>query len=50
MSTIKNILVTAISVTVTSIAWVVGTGVGKTIWENGLEDKVRNKTQELFSK
>lgn len=50
MNAIKNVIVTAVSVTVTGIAWVVGTSAGKTVWENGLGEKVREKANKWFTK
>ena len=50
MSTIKNIFVGAVTYATLSAAAVIGLGVGGVLWENGLEKKVREKTQKLFSK
>jgi hypothetical protein len=50
MSTIKNIVGTVVSVTATAVAWVIGTNAGKTVWENGLGEKVAEKTSKWFSK
>ena len=50
MSTIKNIFVGAVTYATLSAAAVIGLGVGGVLWENGLENKVREKTQKLFSK
>ena len=50
MSTIKNIFVSAVTYATLSAAAVIGLGVGGVLWENGLEKKVREKTQKLFSK
>ena len=50
MSTIKNIFVGAVTYATLSAAVVIGLGVGGVLWENGLEKKVREKTQKLFSK
>ena len=50
MSTIKNIFVGAVTYATLSAAAVIGLGVGGVLWENGLEEKVREKTQKLFSK
>lgn len=50
MSTIKNIFVGAVTYVTLSAAAVIGLGVGGVLWENGLEEKVRDKTKKLFSK
>lgn len=50
MKTLKDIVVTVVSVTATGVAWVVGTSAGKAAWENGLGDKVAAKTKKWFSK
>ena len=50
MSTIKNIFVSAVTYATLSAAAVIGLGVGGVLWENGLEKKVREKTQKMFSK
>ena len=50
MSTIKNIFVGAVTYATLSAAAVIGLGVGGVLWENGLEKKVREKAQKLFSK
>ena len=50
MSTIKNIFVGAVTYATLSAAAVIGLGVGGVLWENGLEEKVREKTKKLFSK
>ena len=50
MSTIKNIVVGTITYLVLSAAAVIGIGVGGTVWENGLKDKVEEKTKQWFSK
>ena len=50
MSTIKNIFVSAVTYATLSAAAVIGLGVGGVLWENGLEEKVREKTKKLFSK
>ena len=49
-STIKNIFVSAVTYATLSAAAVIGLGVGEVLWENGLEKKVREKTQKMFSK
>ena len=50
MSTIKNIFVGAVTYATLSAAAIIGLGIGGVLWENGLEKKVREKTQKLFSK
>ena len=50
MSTIKNIFVSAVTYATLSAAAVIGLGVGGVLWENGLEKKVREKAQKMFSK
>lgn len=50
MSTIKNIVVTGVSLAVSAAAWVIGSSTAKTAWENGLGNKVAEKSQKLFSK
>ena len=50
MSTIKNIFVSAVTYATLSAAAVIGLGIGGVLWENGLEKKVREKAQKLFSK
>ena len=50
MNTIKSIVVDAITYATLSAAAIIGLGVGGVVWENGLEEKVREKTKKLFSK
>ena len=50
MNAIKNIIVTTVTLTFASAAYVVGACAGKTLWENGLEEKVTEKAQKWFSK
>lgn len=50
MTTIKNILSTAVYGFVVSAATIIGMGVATTVWENGLEDWVEEKTNALFKK
>lgn len=50
MNTFKNVVVGAISYVVLSAAAVIGLGVGGSMWENGLKDKVDEKAQKWFSK
>ena len=50
MNTVKNIIVGVITYTSLSAAAVIGLGIGGELWENGLQDKVRKKTQKMFSK
>lgn len=48
MSTIKNTVVSVASSLLVGAASVVGMLAGYTIWENGLGDKVAEKTRKLF--
>ena len=50
MKTIKDIIVTGVSVIVVGAAYMIGAGIGQTLWENGLEDKVEEKARKWFSK
>ena len=50
MSTIKNIFVSAVTYATLSAAAVIGLGIGGVLWENGIEMKVREKTQKVFFK
>lgn len=50
MSTIKNVVVGTVTYVVLSAAAVIGLGVGGSLWENGLKDKVDEKAQKWFSK
>ena len=48
MSTIKNTIVSAAGSLLVGAASVIGMMAGYTIWENGLGDKVAEKTRKLF--
>ena len=50
MGFIKNLVGTALTFLVGGAAIVFGYSAGTTIWENGLGDKVAEKTQKTFSK
>ena len=50
MSTIKNIIVVGVTYFIVGASAVVGYNAGKTIWENGLGNKVAEKTGKLFNK
>lgn len=47
---IKNIVVTGLTLMVSAAAVVFGKGVAETVWENGLGNKVAEKSHKLFSK
>ena len=50
MNTFKGIVSTAVRLLVTGAAIVIGYNAGSTIWENGLGDKVAEKSRKVFSK
>lgn len=50
MGTIKNIVTTTVMYLVAGAATIIGISAGSAIWENGLGDKVTEKTQKVFSK
>lgn len=50
MSTVKNVFVSLIMTLITAIVSVFGMLAGYTIWNNGLGDKVANKTRKLFNR
>lgn len=50
MSTIKNLVTTWIMYLVSGILSVIGMLAGFAIWNNGLGDKVEEKTKQLFNK
>lgn len=50
MRTLKNIVVGTITYAAVSAACIIGMGIGGTLWENGLQDKVQEKVKQWFSK
>lgn len=50
MSTIKNLITTWIMYLVSGILSVIGMLAGFTIWNNGLGDKVEEKTKAFFKR
>ena len=50
MSTIKNIFADIIKTALMGIVSVIGMLAGFSIWENGLGEKVEEKTKKLFNK
>lgn len=50
MNTLKNVVIGTVTYVVLSAACVIGMGVGGTLWENGLKDKVAEKSKKWFSK
>lgn len=50
MSTVKNFIVSLFTTLIVGIVSVFGMLAGFTIWNNGLGDKVAEKTQKLFNR
>jgi hypothetical protein len=50
MNTMKNVAVSAVTIAASAVAWIIGTCAAQTAWENGLGDKVAEKSKKLFSK
>lgn len=47
---IKNVVTTAIVMVVASAATVIGKNAGTSVWQNGLGNKVDQKSRKIFTK
>ena len=50
MLKVKNIVLTGVIYLVAGVTCIIGFNAGAAIWENGLGDKVSEKTRKLFHK
>lgn len=50
MNTVKNLVIGVISSAALGAATIIGFGIGSTLLENGLQEKVAEKAQKWFSK
>ena len=50
MSNIKNLFWSVVGITISGAAMVIGMHIGQSMLDNGLEDKIDEKTEKWFSK